>query len=135
MTGKKISENYNCTIYACYAGYVVQAVINNLAPLLFLTFQREFGISLERIGLLCMGTLPFVLENPYLGLVAAMALGAVGGGLIEVLISPIVEAAPSSNAKDAAMSLLHSFYCWGHVAVVILSTDWWRRMSSSLQKA
>lgn len=94
MTGKKISENYNCTIYACYAGYVVQAVINNLAPLLFLTFQREFGISLERIGLLCMGTLPFVLENPYLGLVAAMALGAVGGGLIEVLISPIVEAAP-----------------------------------------
>lgn len=162
MRGKKLSENYNCTIYACYAGYVVQAVINNLAPLLFLTFQREFGISLERIGLLitinfgvqiltdtaaakyadrigyrasvilahlcsaagliCMGTLPFVLENAYLGLVAAMALGAVGGGLIEVLISPIVEAAPSSNAKDAAMSLLHSFYCWGHVAVVILST-------------
>lgn len=159
---KKISENYNYTIYACYAGYVVQAVINNLAPLLFLTFRREFGISLERIGLLitinfgvqiltdmaaakyadrigyrasvilahvcsaagliCMGTLPFALENAYLGLVASMALGAVGGGLIEVLISPIVEAAPSSHAKDAAMSLLHSFYCWGHVAVVVLST-------------
>ena len=51
-----------------------------------------------------------------------MALGAVGGGLIEVLVSPIVEAAPSSHAKDAAMSLLHSFYCWGHVAVVVLST-------------
>ena len=124
-TMKKISENYNYTIYACYAGYVVQAVINNLAPLLFLTFQREFGISLERIGLLitinfgvqiltdmaaakyadrigyrasvilahvcsaagliCMGTLPFVLENAYMGLVASMALGAVGGGLIEVL--------------------------------------------------
>ena len=162
IQGKKISENYNYTIYACYAGYVVQAIINNLAPLLFLTFRREFGISLERIGLLitinfgvqmltdtaaakyadrigyrasvilahvcsaagliCMGTLPFVLENAYIGLVASMALGAVGGGLIEVLISPIVEAAPSSHAKDAAMSLLHSFYCWGHVAVVVLST-------------
>lgn len=162
MIAKKINENYNYTIYACYAGYVVQAVINNLAPLLFLTFQREFGISLERIGLLitinfgvqiltdmaaakyadrigyrasvilahacsaagliCMGTLPFVLENAYLGLVASMALGAVGGGLIEVLVSPIVEAAPSSHAKEAAMSLLHSFYCWGHVAVVVLST-------------
>ena len=162
----KISENYNYTIYACYGGYVVQAIINNLAPLLFLTFQREFGISLERIGLLitvnfgvqmltdmaaaryadrigyracvlaahacsaagliCMGTLPFVMDNAYAGLVIAMILGAVGGGLIEVLISPIVEAAPSSNAKDAAMSLLHSFYCWGHVAVVLLSTAGFR---------
>ncbi len=159
---KRIGENYNYTIYACYIGYVVQAVINNLAPLLFLTFQREFGISLERIGLLItinfgvqiltdmaaakyadkigyrtcvvlahvcsaaglisLGTLPFILDNPYMGLAAGMALGAVGGGLIEVLISPIVEAAPSSRAKDAAMSLLHSFYCWGYVAVVLLST-------------
>ena len=145
---------------------MVQAIINNLAPLLFLTFQREFDVSLERIGLLitvnfgvqmltdtaaaryadrigyracvlaahacsaagliCMGTLPFVMGNAYAGLVIAMILGAVGGGLIEVLISPIVEAAPSSNAKDAAMSLLHSFYCWGHVAVVLFSTAGFR---------
>ena len=46
---------------------------------------------------------------------------AIGGGLIEVLISPIVEACPTDN-KEAAMSLLHSFYCWGHVSVDIIST-------------
>ena len=50
-----------------------------------------------------------------------VALYAVGGGIIEVLISPIVEACPTAR-KDAAMSLLHSFYCWGSVAVVVLST-------------
>ena len=51
----------------------------------------------------------------------AVMIYAVGGGLIEVLISPIVEACPTDN-KEAAMSLLHSFYCWGHVGVVLLST-------------
>ena len=50
----------------------------------------------------------------------AVTLYAMGGGLIEVLVSPIVEACPTE--KEAAMSLLHSFYCWGHVAVVLLST-------------
>ena len=154
-------KNYTYTIYACYIGYVVQAIINNLAPLLFLTFNRNFHISMEQIGLLIsinfgvqilvdwiaakyvdkvgyrfsivlahvcrviglisLGVLPFVI-NPYCGLVLAMVCNAIGGGLIEVLVSPIVEAAPSSNAKEAAMSLLHSFYCWGHVAVVLLST-------------
>ncbi|MCI7099473.1 MAG: MFS transporter [Lachnospiraceae bacterium] len=154
-------KNYTYTIYACYIGYVVQAIINNLAPLLFLTFNRSFHISMEQIGLLIsinfgvqilvdwvaaryvdkvgyrfsivlahvcsviglisLGVLPFVI-NPYCGLVLAMVCNAIGGGLIEVLVSPIVEAAPSSSAKEAAMSLLHSFYCWGHVAVVLLST-------------
>lgn len=157
-----MKKNYTYTIYACYIGYVVQAIINNLAPLLFLTFQRNFDISLERIGLLIsinfctqiivdlisakyvdrigyrtaivaahvcsaagligLGVLPRYMANPYMGLVIAMICNAVGGGLIEVLVSPIVEAAPSSSAKEAAMSLLHSFYCWGHVGVVILST-------------
>lgn len=153
-------KNYTYTIYACYIGYVVQAIINNLAPLLFLTFNRNFHISMEQIGLLIsinfgvqilvdwiaakyvdkvgyrfsivlahvcsviglisLGVLPFVID-PYCGLVLAMVCNAIGGGLIEVLVSPIVEAAPSSSAKEAAMSLLHSFYCWGHVAVVLLS--------------
>lgn len=157
-----MKKNYTYTIYACYIGYVVQAIINNLAPLLFLTFQQEFGISLERIGLLIsinfgtqilvdfaaakyvdrigyrtaviaahvcsaagligLGILPRHMGNPYAGLAAAMVCNAIGGGLIEVLVSPIVEAAPSSSAKEAAMSLLHSFYCWGHVGVVALST-------------
>lgn len=157
-----MKKNYTYTIYACYIGYVVQAIINNLAPLLFLTFQRSFDISLERIGLLIsinfgtqivvdllaakyvdrigyrtaivaahvcstagligLGVLPLHMGNPYMGLVIAMVCNAIGGGLIEVLVSPIVEAAPSSSAKEAAMSLLHSFYCWGHVGVVVLST-------------
>lgn len=154
-------KNDSYTIYACYIGYVVQAIINNLAPLLFLTFNRQFHISMEQIGLLIsinfgvqilvdwiaakyvdrvgyrfsivlahvcsvlgligLGVLPFLME-PYCGLILAMVCNAIGGGLIEVLVSPIVEAAPSSSAKEAAMSLLHSFYCWGHVAVVLLST-------------
>jgi len=159
---KNMRKNYTYTIYACYIGYVVQAIINNLAPLLFLTFNRSFGISMERIGLLItinfgtqiivdfaaakyvdrigyrtaiiaahvlsaaglifLGVLPRYMSDPYAGLVIAMVCNAIGGGLIEVLISPIVEAAPSSSAKEAAMSLLHSFYCWGHVGVVVLST-------------
>lgn len=154
-------KNYTYTIYACYIGYIVQAIINNLPPLLFLTFERDFHVSMELIsllisinfgvqilvdfvaakyvdrigyrkavvtahvlstvGLIAMGILPFHM-NPYLGLVLAMVCNAIGGGLIEVLVSPIVEAAPSSSAKDRAMSLLHSFYCWGHVAMVVLST-------------
>ena len=72
-------------------------------------------------GLALMGILPFKLSNPYFGLIIAIACYAIGGGLIEVLISPIVEACPNDK-KSAAMSLLHSFYCWGHVAVILFST-------------
>lgn len=157
-----MKKNYNHTIYACYLGYIVQAIINNLAPLLFLTFAKDFGISIGKIGLLIslnfgfqmvvdtlaakyvdrigyrtsivfahicctagllgMSIFPFIFPDAFAGLVAAILLNSIGGGLIEVLVSPIVEAAPSSKAKDTAMSLLHSFYCWGHVGMVILST-------------
>lgn len=72
-------------------------------------------------GLVSLGVLPHVLASPYLGLLLSVALYAVGGGLIEVLISPIVEGCPTDD-KVAAMSLLHSFYCWGHVGVVLVST-------------
>ena len=159
MPASRVS--YRQTLYACYIGYITQAIINNLAPLLFLTFHRQFGISLERIGLLItvnfgiqiltdiaasklidkigyrvsavaahvfatiglvsMGVLPGVMADPFLGLAIAMGVNAIGGGLIEVLISPIVEALPGEQ-KASAMSLLHSFYCWGHVSVVVLST-------------
>lgn len=157
-----MKKNYQYTIYACYVGYIVQAIINNLPPLLFLTFQRDFQISMEQTGLLIsinfgtqilvdlaaakyvdrigyrravvaahvfsalglvgLGILPRIMSDAYGGLILAMVCNAIGGGLIEVLISPIVEAAPASSAKETAMSLLHSFYCWGHVSVVILST-------------
>lgn len=151
---------YRHTIAASYLGYITQAIVNNLAPLLFVTFMGEFQLTLERItlittvnfavqllvdllsaklvdrigyrvsivtahvlsalGLSCMAVLPSILP-PMTGLMIAVVLYAMGGGMIEVLISPIVEACPTEG-KSAAMSLLHSFYCWGHVALVALST-------------
>ncbi|MBQ7840959.1 MAG: MFS transporter [Lachnospiraceae bacterium] len=156
-----IRKNYNGTITASYLGYITQAIVNNFAPLLFLTFVSEYQVEFDQLaflitmnfgvqlvtdlvsaryvdrigyrpcivaahvlsvlGLVGMAFLPELFSNPYYGLLLAAAVYAVGGGLIEVLISPIVEACPADN-KEAAMSLLHSFYCWGHVAVVLCST-------------
>lgn len=153
--------NYQHTMNACFTGYIVQAIINNFAPLLFLTFQSTYDIPLSQItflvtfnfglqllidlvsaafidkigyrisivaahilsavGLVSLAFLPEIFPNPFTGLLTAVMIYAVGGGLLEVLVSPIVEACPSKN-KKAAMSLLHSFYCWGHVGVVLLST-------------
>lgn len=154
-------QNYQKTMYACFIGYIVQAVVNNFVPLLFVTFQKSYGISLSRItflitinfciqlavdlisagfvdkigyrasvilahvcaaaGLLGLTILPDLFYDPYWGIVLSVGIYAVGGGLIEVLISPILEACPTDN-KEKAMSLLHSFYCWGHVGVVLVST-------------
>ena len=156
-----MQNKYNRTMYACFVGYVVQAIVNNFVPLLFLTFHTSYGIPLSKItllvtinfllqlcvdalsvvvvdrvgyrpmavlahvfsaaGLILLTVLPEVLGDPFVGLLIAMAVYALGGGLLEVLISPIVEACPTDN-KEKAMSLLHSFYCWGHVGVVLLST-------------
>lgn len=156
-----IRTSYSHTIAASYLGCVTQAVVNNFAPLLFLTFQTQMGLSLEEItllttvnfsvqllvdflsvkaadrigyrvcivaahlfsaaGLAALAILPGLIQNAYAGLIVAVTLYAIGGGLIEVLVSPIVEACPTEK-KEAAMSLLHSFYCWGHVAVVLLSS-------------
>lgn len=156
-----VKNNYNHTVFACYFGYIIQAIVNNFAPLLFLTFREEFGIPLQKIttlvtinflfqlfidvvcakvvdkigyrkcivaaqffsslGIAGLGILPDLFDNSYIGLIIAILLYATGGGLIEVLVSPIVEACPIKN-KKAAMSLLHSFYCWGHLFVVIAST-------------
>ncbi|MBQ8108161.1 MAG: MFS transporter [Ruminococcus sp.] len=89
--------------------------------------------ALAAAGLVMLGVLPDGLESPYLGLCISVVVYALGGGLIEVLISPILEGCPAQS-KSAAMSLLHSFYCWGSVAVVLSSTamfslfgiDFWR---------
>lgn len=72
-------------------------------------------------GLLTLGLLPTRVADPYPALLAAIVLYAIGGGLIEVMVSPIVNACPSEH-KDKAMSLLHSFYCWGQVGTVAIST-------------
>lgn len=156
-----IRNNYRHTIAASYIGYITQAIVNNFAPLLFVTFHNKYHISLEHLGLLvvvnfgtqliidllsakyidrigyrisivaahifaalglvCLGILPDLFPHPYTGICIAIVLYGIGGGLTEVLISPIVEACPT-DSKSAAMSLLHSFYCWGSVLVVLLST-------------
>lgn len=158
---QKIRNSYEHTIYASYLGYITQAIVNNFAPLLFLTFASTFGLSLAQItmittinfltqlivdlicakvidqvgyrraivvahitaaaGLIGMSVFPYLLGDAYTGLIIAVVLYAIGGGIIEVLISPIVEACPTEK-KEAAMSLLHSFYCWGHVGVVLIAT-------------
>ncbi len=157
---QRIRESYGHTIYASYVGYITQAIVNNFAPLLFLTFASDLGLSLDQItlittinflvqlcvdfisarvvdrigyrpclmfahgtaalGLLGLAVLPGIMP-PYVGILISVVLYAIGGGLIEVLISPVVEACPTEK-KEAAMSLLHSFYCWGHVFVVLFST-------------
>lgn len=151
---------YGKTIFACFIGYVVQAIVNVFVPLLFITFQSEFGIPLDKItllitinffvqlstdiaasvlvdklgyrtcvvaahalaaaGLISLTFLPDLTTNPFIGLVLSVFLYAIGGGLIEVVISPIVESCPSER-KDKTMSLLHSFYCWGSVGVTVIS--------------
>ena len=89
------------------------------------------------VGLILLGILPELTSDPYLGISIAVVIYAIGGGLTEVIISPIVEACPTDK-KGAAMSLLHSFYCWGSVLVVLVSTllfrllglDSWRIISA-----
>ncbi|MBE6115361.1 MAG: MFS transporter [Erysipelotrichaceae bacterium] len=171
-----IRNNYNHTIYASYIGYITQAIVNNFAPLLFITFSHQFSLTLDKIalittlnflvqltvdrvsagfvdkigyrisvilahvfsaaGLILLGILPGIMADSYAGILFSVVLYAIGGGLIEVLISPIVEACPTEK-KEAVMSLLHSFYCWGHVGVILISTlfftlvgiDKWQYMS------
>lgn len=156
-----MSGNYKATIKASFLGYVVQAVVNNFVPLLFVHMQNEFAIPLAKItmlitfnfglqllidllstpfvekigyrasmllsnacviaGLVLLTVLPGITGDPFAGILICVCVYAVGGGLQEVLVSPIVEACPTDN-KQTVMSLLHSAYCWGHVAVVLLST-------------
>lgn len=152
--------SFKTTMVSCFIAYIVQAIVNNFSPLLFITFNETYQIPLSQItvlvtinfavqltvdviatkyadrigyrklivaahlfaalGLIFLGMLPEVME-PFAGILIAGCTCAVGGGLIEVLISPIMESCPTDN-KEAAMSLLHSFYCWGHVGVILLST-------------
>ena len=81
--------------------------------------------ALSAAGLALLTVLPQALPDPFAGILACVIVYAVGGGLLEVLVSPVMEACPSEN-KEKAMSMLHSFYCWGHVGVVLLSTAFFR---------
>lgn len=148
------------TLLACFVSYITQSIVVNYLPLLFLTFCRQFNISLEKVtllitanfllqmltdlastkliskigckrgivsanifaafGLFVMVFLPLLID-PFIALIIGVILCAIGSGLVEVLISPIVEACPTKN-KSAMMSFAHSFYCWGTVLVIAIST-------------
>ena len=152
--------SFKATKYACYSGYITQAVVVNFMPLLFVYFATDFGLSLSQIaslitvnfgtqmvvdifgaryaerigyrkvlimsqlfaavGLFLLGILPFVIPH-YIGLIIPTVIFAIGSGLTEVMVSPVVEAIPG-DAKASSMSLLHSFYCWGHLYTVLVST-------------
>ena len=73
------------------------------------------------LGLVGLAVLPELFPDPFAGILLSVLIYAIGSGLIEVLVSPIVEACPFEH-KDAVMSMLHSFYCWGCVGVILLST-------------
>jgi fucose permease len=77
--------------------------------------------ALSALGLMLMAILPEILSVPYVGILISVMLYAMGSGLVEVLLSPIVEACPFEN-KDGVMSLLHSFFCWGAMGVILGST-------------
>ena len=155
-----MKPTFKTTVTACFIGYIVQAIVNNFLPLLFITLQDCYGIPLSKItllvtinfavqltvdllatlfvdkigyrasiltahicaaaGLILLTVLPGSMD-PFAGILLSVVAYAIGGGIIEVLISPIMEGCPTDN-KEKAMSLLHSFYCWGHVGVVLLST-------------
>lgn len=163
MTNKHFHKlnSYTHTITACLCGSFIQAITLNFAPLLFLTFRSQYGVSLGKVGflvtlnfgiqlfidlifskladrvsqrlslvlahvlsavgLISLAFLPDMIDNAYTGLVISVVIYAIGGGLLEVTVSPIVEACPTKR-KSATMALLHSFYCWGYVLTVLLST-------------
>lgn len=73
------------------------------------------------LGLISLAVLPSILPDPFVGIMISVVIYAVGSGLIEVLVSPIIEACPFEH-KEKVMSLLHSFYCWGSVGVILIST-------------
>lgn len=154
----KLTEKH--TIAACFAGIAVQAMVINFPPLLFLTFESEFGVSLGKIstliaisfiaqfamdlvasrfprlfdnravavlgqalpaiGFVLLAVLPSVLP-PFVGLVIATVIAAFGSGIIEVVGNPIIDSCNLKN-KNRVMTALHSFYCWGLLATVLLST-------------
>ena len=132
-----MDKKYNKTVYACFLGYIVQAIVNNFIPLLFIMFHKTYQIPMSQItllitfnfgvqllvdlvsikfvdkigyrasmllahvaaalGLALLAVLPDICGNPFIGLLISVTLYAIGGGLLEVLVSPIVEACPSEN--------------------------------------
>ncbi len=155
-------KSYRHTFASCCVASGIQALTVNLAPLLFVSFQESFDISLSKLtalitvtflvqllmdagsakimdkigyrtavilshvfassGLILMATLPFAMSNSYVGLMIGTIICSIGGGIAEVIISPVVEAIPEKNVGN--MSLLHSCYCFGYLAVVLITVGY-----------
>lgn len=155
-----MSSKYISTKLTCYIGYIVQAVVNNFLPILFIALHNVYGLGYEELarlivfnfvtqmvtdfitpkivnkigyrwtavmcqgaaalGMALLGVLPRLID-PYIGIIISIIIYAFGSGLIEVLISPIIEMLPFDN-KSGNMSVLHSFYCWGQAFTVIVTT-------------
>lgn len=156
-----IRDNYSHTLRASYIAYITQAIAVNFSPLLFVTFSRDYGLSLANIsslilftfvvqlivdissakfipiigyrvcavtahivaalGFILLGVLPDICGSPFVGIMIATFFYSLGSGMIEVMVSPIVEACPTPN-KESAMAFLHSFYSWGTALVIIVTT-------------
>ena len=157
----EIERKYLPTKLAGYVGFVVQAIVNNFLPILFIVFQDIYGIGYEKLGrlivinfatqmfidfitpkiihkigyrraaFLCqftacfglclMAVLPRIMTDTYLAIIISIMFYATGSGLMEVILSPMIEMLPTGN-KSGNMAVLHSFYCWGQTVVVPLTT-------------
>ena len=156
-----MKSKYTSTKLACYVGYIVQAVINNFLPILFIALQDVYGLGYEKLarlivfnfvaqmvtdlltpkivgaigyrktaimcqgaaalGLLMLGVLPRVMGDTYLAIIISVIVYAFGSGLMEVIMSPMIEMLPTGN-KAGNMAFLHSFYCWGQAFTIVVTT-------------
>ena len=158
-----MSNKYLKTKLASYIGYIVQAIVNNFLPILFIALQDIYKLSYEQLarlivinfvtqmftdlitpkivtklnykktavlahfsafsGLFLLGVLPNCMNDKYSAICLSLVITAFGSGLIEVIISPIIENLPTDN-KKGNMAFLHSFYCWGQAFTIIVTTAW-----------
>lgn len=156
-----MKNKYTVTRLACFIGFVVQAIINNFLPILFVALQDNYKLNYEELarlifinfasqmvidfltpqitrfigyrktaflsqsmasaGLVMMGILPVFMSHKYTAIVISVTVYAIGSGLMEVILSPMVEALPTNN-QSGTMCILHSFYCWGQALTIIVTT-------------
>lgn len=156
-----MKNKYTLTRLACFVGFVVQAIVNNFLPILFVALQDNYNLNYEQLarlivinfgaqmvidfltpkitkhlgyritaflsqfvaslGLILMGILPILMTNKYLAISISAVIYACGSGLMEVILSPMVEILPTEN-QGGTMCILHSFYCWGQAFTIIVTT-------------
>lgn len=121
-------ETYNISFASVTSLIAISFTAQLLTDAFAAKFAHKFNVRatvvlahiLAIVGITGYAYMPRLFPS-FVGLTVCTILSAIGAGLVEVMISPIVEACPT-DGKSAAMSFLHSFYSWGQVAVIILST-------------